>query len=171
MASKKILAGLFAGLVLCSAAVHEFIGRWEGEEEFIVYPDQLAKGLPTVCRGLTHHITSTPIIVGEVWSSEKCRREELAAIEKVQLELLNCFRVAPPQQVFDAATSHAWNFGSAKTCASESMQAWNKGDWQLGCRRLLVTDGGGLTWVYSGSQFVRGLANRRAAEMVFCEGR
>lgn len=169
MKQKLVAGAIVSGLVLCSAVAYDFLGRWEGEGQNIVYADKLANGLPTVCRGLTHWVTDTPIIVGEYWSPEKCEREEKAAIVQVQLELLACFEVPPPQNVFDAATSHAWNFGANKTCMSSAMKAWDRGEWALGCRRLQFADSGRMVWVYSGGRFVRGLANRRAAERELCQ--
>jgi lysozyme len=172
---KAVAAALAAGLVLGSAALMKFLGRWEGEGQNIVYADKLANGLPTVCKGLTRHVTKTPIIVGEYWSPEKCEREERIAVVDVQHELLGCFQIAPPQRVFDAATSHAWNNGAPATCGSAAMKAWNRGDWSLGCRRLQLSDEGTPVWSYvkdgkGGYTFVRGLANRRGAERAYCDG-
>lgn len=177
--SKKFGPGLLLGTV----AVAAFIGVWEGGKDrdgsSVAYADKLAGGLPTVCAGLTRHITSTPIVVGERWSAEKCLAEEQKAITAVQLRLEQCFNHMPPQTVFDAATSHAWNNGTAATCGSLAMQAWNRGDWQLGCRRLAFSDGGSRVWSYVKTgrmlpngkpeyKFVQGLANRRSAEYQYC---
>lgn len=175
--AKPIVAGLFAGLVFCTYAIYDFLGGWEdGANPYQVYADKLAGGLPTACGGLTKYITTTPIIVGEVWSPEKCQRERADAIYRVQQTLLQCFRQAPPQRVFDAATSHAWNFGAGATCSSGAMAAWNVGNWDVGCRRLQYSDDGKPVWSYikdgkGGYLFVQGLANRRAAERRMCEGR
>lgn len=177
----KVGGGIGAGLVLCSAMVYAFLGRWEDGTRLTVYADKLAQGLPTVCRGLTKHVTRTPIIVGETWSAEKCEAEERRAIVAVQTNLLRCFSRNPSQAVFDAATSHAWNFGVVATCGSSAMRAWNTGEWELGCKRLYVSDGGKAVWSYVKTgrllpngkpemQFVRGLANRRRAEYVMCMG-
>jgi lysozyme len=170
-------------LLLGTAAVAIFIGLWEGgkggDGSSVAYADELAGGLPTVCAGLTRHITTTPIVVGQRWSAEKCLSEEQKAITAVQLQLEKCFHILPPQSVFDAATSHAWNNGAAATCGSLAMQAWNAGNWELGCRRLAFSDGGSRVWSYvrTGNllpngkpeyRFVRGLANRRDAEHQLC---
>lgn len=166
---KGIAAIAAAGLTLCSGALYTFLGRWEGEGQNIVYADNLANGIPTVCRGITHWVTDTPVVVGEYWSDEKCEREEKAAIVAVQSHLILCFKSRyPPQSVFDMATSHAWNLGYPNTCGSQAMKAWQQGNWELGCKRLQVSDGGKLVWVYSNGKFVRGLANRRADERANC---
>lgn len=159
-----------AGTVVAagSAALMTFLGRWEGSAEYVVYADKLANGLPTVCKGLTRHVTTTPIIVGQRWSPEKCEAEEQAAVIKVQEQLAQCFTITPPTSVFEAATSHAWNVGAPKTCASAAMQTWKQGQWALGCQRLSRSDSGEYVWAYAGGKFVKGLANRRAAETDYC---
>lgn len=169
---------LLGSLVLASTALGAFLGDWEGAAQYTVYADRLANGLPTVCKGLTRHITSTPIVVGERWSAEKCEREELAAIERVQIRLAQCFKRLPPQDVFDMASSHAWNNGTASTCSSLAMQAWNTGNWELGCQRLSKSDTGRPVWSFTSRinpktgqkvyTFVQGLANRRTAETATC---
>lgn len=168
------------GLVFVSAAILSFLAIWEGGKEYTVYADQLAGGLPTVCRGLTRHVTTTPIIVGDVWPESKCHEEEARALLKVQNRLINCFTVEPPQSVFEAATSHSWNFGVSSTCGSAAMQAWRAGDWATGCERLARSADGRRVWSYVKTgkmiegrpeyRFVQGLANRRDAEVALCLG-
>ena len=169
-------------LVLGAAALVAFLGVWEGGKDStgdsVVYADPLAGGIPTVCNGLTRHVTSTPIVVGEKWSAEKCATEEHKALVSMQLKLETCFNRLPPQNVFNMASSHAWNFGWTATCGSQAMKAWNQGDWEAGCRRLAFSDGGTPVWSYVKTgrtvngkpemKFVRGLANRRQAEFKEC---
>ena len=169
-------------LVLGSVALFAFLAAWEGGKagsgSSVVYADKLANNIPTVCNGLTRHVTKTPIIVGETWSAEKCALEERRAVIDMQTKLETCFARIPPQSVFDMASSHAWNFGWGATCGSQAMKAWNAGDWNLGCRRLAYSDGGNPVWSYVSTgrvvdgkpekKFVRGLANRRQAEFKEC---
>lgn len=161
-----------AGLVFASAAALGLINKWEfGRKASVyrVYADKLANGLPTSeCNGITRYVTTTPLRVGDVWTQAQCDAETKVALDKVQTALIQCFARVPPQSVFDAATSHAWNFGVGRTCGSSSMRAWNAGGWDEGCRRLLFSSDGRLTWVYSGGKFVRGLANRRSDELILC---
>ena len=176
MTSQKInpkvvwVAALGGFITLLAPSLVEHLQQWESGKArvLVVYPDKLANNIPTVCNGLTRHVTRTPIIVGERWSEEKCVVEEANAIERVQRDLIPCFKILPPPSVFDMATSHAWNVGVRNTCASQAMKAWQAGDWELGCRRLQVSDGGKLVWVYANGKFVRGLANRRADERANC---
>lgn len=171
--SKKFGPKLLLGTAAAVALIVAFEGGKDKDGSSVAYPDKPAGGLPTVCAGLTRHVTATPIIVGERWSAEKCFREEQAAIMKVQLQLEKCFVVRPPQSVFDAGTSHAWNNGASATCGSAAMAAFNRGDWALGCRRLAFSDAGKRVWSYvkddkGGYRFVQGLANRRDAEVKVC---
>ena len=176
--NKKYFPKLKGSLILGSVALMAFLGTWEGASEYKVYADKLANGLPTVCKGLTRHVTTTPIVVGEVWAPEKCEFEEQKAVIAMQLKLANCFNTLPPQSVFDAATSHAWNNGLGATCGSQAMAAWRLADWTQGCRRIAFAYSGKRTWSYvrSGTlpdgkpkyTFVQGLANRRDAEYKLC---
>lgn len=176
-----VAAALAAGLLLASPALMDHLRKWEEgpKRQLTVYADRLAGGLPTVCMGLTRHVTATPIIVGETWPEAKCEREERAAVARVQAQLLQCFTVVPPQPVLDMATGHAWNFGAPATCDSAAMRAWNSEQWALGCRRLEFGDDGRRVWSYVKTgrtlpngepeyRFVQGLANRRADEHRNC---
>lgn len=172
---------VLGGVALGSGVLLAFLMLWESSTKPVltVYADRLAGGLPTVCDGLTRHVTATPIVVGERWTSEQCEDETVRAVAKVQTQLRGCFSRVPPQSVFDAASSHAWNLGVSSTCGSAAMKAWNRGDYRTGCRRLYESDGGSPVWSYVRTgrklangqpeyRFVRGLQNRRRAEAQLC---
>lgn len=179
--NKGIAALLAAGIVVGGAATINHLHKWEEgpKRQLVVYADKLAGGLPTVCMGLTRHVTTTPIVVGARWTEEKCEREERAAIVSVQTQLLKCFKVEVPEPVFIAATGFAWNNGVPNTCASGAMQAWNAEQWALGCRRMQLADNDRPVWSFVKTgrtlpngkpeyRFVQGLANRRADERAIC---
>lgn len=183
MAEKRRYFPHLAGsLVLCAASLVAFLGDWEsgGKDPVLtVYADKLAGGIPTVCDGITRHVTKTPIIVGERWTVARCEAEQSAALERVQMALAQCFTRLPPQEVFNMASSHAWNNGAPATCGSLAMQAWNAGEWELGCIRMSRSDDGKPVWSYVRTgktlpngkpemRFVQGLANRRNAETGRC---
>lgn len=179
--SKRYGPKVMLGAVAVVAMIAAFEGGTNKDGSSVVYADKLAQGLPTVCHGLTRHITTTPIIVGEKWSAEKCFKEEQTAIMKVQGKLEWCFSdIPPPQSVFDAATSFAWNNGVGATCASRSMAYWNGGNWNEGCRSMAYASGTSRpVWSYvkTGKRlangkpeyaFVKGLFKRRNAEFLYC---
>lgn len=174
------VAALGGFVTLCSPFLAQHLGKWESGNKptLTAYADKLAGGLPTVCKGITRHVTTTPIVVGETWSADQCEREELAALERVQRQLLPCFKVLPPPSVLDMASSHAWNFGAGATCGSGAMAAWNRSEWERGCQRISKGDDGTLVWSFvsktdprTGKKvytFVQGLANRRQEESTIC---
>lgn len=165
------VAALGGSVTLLSPLLVNTLQSWESGRDrvLVAYADPLANGIPTVCNGLTRHVTTTPIVVGERWSAEKCVAEESAAIERVQRQLLPCFKRLPPPSVLDMASSHAWNLGAGATCGSGAMRAWNEGRWEMGCQRIARGDDGRLVWVFADGKFVKGLANRRADESQKCE--
>ena len=177
MARTKYFPHLAGSLILASAAVvggEGLLDRWEPakgspDAHLVVYADKLAQGLPTVCNGITKHVATIPVVVGEKWTQEMCNQQEEQAVAKIQDSLAQCFKVLPPQSVFDAATSHAWNFGVGKTCSSSAMRHWNQGNYKLGCQLIAYQyDGTTPNWSFSDGKFVKGLHNRRVDEMQTC---
>jgi lysozyme len=176
------VAALGGFVTLLSPDLVDHLQKWESgpQRALIVYADKLAGGLPTVCNGLTRHVTRTPIVVGERWAPEKCVVEEANALERVQRDLLACFKRLPPPSVLDMGSSHAWNFGAQATCGSGAMAAWNRGEWERGCQRISRGDDGRMVWSFTSHidpatgkkvfTFVQGLANRRADEATKCAG-
>ena len=175
MSKMKYFPHLAGSLVIASVTSTGMLAKWEPakgdpEAHLIVYADKIAKGLPTVCNGVTKHVSTIPVIVGEKWTPEMCKEQEENAIEKVQIELAGCFKYLPPQSVFDAAFDHAWNNGVADTCGSASMKSWNRQNWQLGCNRLAYKEDGSPNWAFVRDKkkpdgtwtykFVQGLHNR-----------
>lgn len=162
----RIAAG---SLVLASAALMAFLGTWEGEGQNRVYPDGLAGGLPTVCKGITKHVSPYPVVIGEVWPDAKCTEVERAVTENTQQQLAVCVtNSAVTQNTFDALSSHAHNFGVARTCKSRAVVLINAGKIAEGCRALAYGPKGEPAWSFSDGKFYRGLHRRRIAEMELC---
>jgi len=173
-------------IALASAALTSYLHvREDGGAPFppggyVVYADKLAGGIATTCYGMTRHVTSVPPIVGERWSKERCDTEYERAITFVQESLLTCFTGTPPQNVFDGASSFAWNVGVPNVCGSQAMRVWNTGKWLAGCERMARDIDGTYVWssvrtgrtLPSGKpemRFVQGLANRRSLDVDFCK--
>ncbi|MHA0354590.1 lysozyme [Bordetella bronchiseptica] len=160
-------------LVLASAGVMSLLGRWEGEGQNVVYADKLARGLPTVCKGITKHTSPYPVVVGDYWSPERCAQVERLVVSKGQLQLADCIQVAITQPIFDALSSHAHNFGTPATCASRAVGLINAGRLREGCNALANAPDGAPVWSYVTDQrgrkrFVQGLRNRRLEERALC---
>lgn len=168
---KKSVAYLFVGgtaVLASSPFLMDFLGKWEGQGQYVVYADKLANGLPTVCKGITKHTSPYPVIVGERWSPEKCREVEEIVVYNTQIELQKCVKHPVPQEMWDMLTSHAHNFGWPKTCNSQSVMYINKGELKKGCELLSRRPGGSPNWSNAGGNFIQGLFNRRKAETTVC---
>jgi len=167
----KIAVG---ALLLVSSTFTAFLGKWEGNGQNVVYPDKLARGLPTVCKGITRYTSPVPVVVGDYWSDARCAEVESLVVSKGQLALADCLtNQAVGQNTFDALSSHGHNFGTPSTCASRAVGLINAGRISEGCRALAYASDGSPVWSYvtlpnGRKQFVQGLHNRRIAEMELC---
>ncbi|BAV77762.1 phage lysozyme [Pseudomonas chlororaphis subsp. aurantiaca] len=171
---QKILAGAI-GLVLGSSTLMAFLGKWEGEGQNVVYADKLARGLPTVCKGITRYTSPYPVVVGDYWSPERCAEVEQLVVENDQLALADCLdnpRIS--QNTFDALSSHAHNFGVPSTCASRAVGLINAGRIADGCKAIAwAPDGKTPVWAFvtdaqGRKRLVPGLHARRLDEMRLC---
>lgn len=168
----KIATGV---LTLCSSGLVVFLGTWEGNGENVVYADQLARGLPTVCKGITRHTSPYPVVIGDYWSDARCDQVEQLVIENNQLQMADCItNQHVGQNTFDALSSHAHNFGVPATCASRAVGLINAGRIADGCQAMAwAPDGKTPVWAFvtdaqGRKQFVRGLHARRLAEASLC---
>lgn len=167
----KIAAGAIA---LCSSTLVVFLGTWEGDGQNVVYADNLARGLPTVCKGITKYTSPVPVVVGEYWTDARCAEIEQMVVQKGQLTLADCLtNQAISQNTFDALSSHAHNLGTANTCASRAVGLINAGRIADGCNALAWAPDGKPVWAYvtdakGRKVFVPGLYNRRKAEAALC---
>jgi GH24 family phage-related lysozyme (muramidase) len=167
----KIATGAIA---LVSAGLMTFLGTWEGNGQNIVYADNLARGLPTVCKGITKYTSPVPVVVGEYWSDARCAEVEKLVVQKGQLTLADCLTNQQiSQNTFDALSSHAHNVGTANTCASRAVGLINAGRIADGCKALAWAPDGKPVWAYvtdaqGRKVFVPGLYNRRRAEAEMC---
>ena len=173
MSKTKYFPHLAGSLILAAAGAVGLLHKWEpatgtSDAHLYVYADKLANGLPTACSGITKHVATIPLVVGQKLTQEQCNQQEEQALEKVQNQLAMCFKKLPPQSVYDAATSHAWNFGVNKTCTSAAMKQWNIPNYPLGCRLIAFQYDGSPNWSYADGRFIKGLHKRRIDEMQTC---
>ena len=157
-------------LALVSVGLAAFLLFWEdgGRTSHTVYADRLAGGLPTACYGITRWTSPVPVVVGEVWSQEKCDDVFRGIVERTQRRLLECINVAVQQPVFDALTSHAHNFGVDDTCDSQAVVAINDGRIADGCDLIAQKPNGSPNWSYVAGVYYQGLQNRRQSERRLC---
>lgn len=169
----KIMTGAVT-LVLGSSTLMAFLGKWEGEGQNVVYADKLARGLPTVCKGITRYTSPEPVVVGDYWSPERCAEVEQLVVEKGQLGLADCLtNDKVSQNTFDALSSHGHHFGTPATCASRALALINAGRIAEGCKALAWGPDGQPVWAYvtdakGNKVFVRGLHARQLDEARLC---
>lgn len=176
MRARQIVIKYGAALVLASAGLAGFLHDWEADKKQAtrVYADRLARGVPTVCDGITPATSPYPVIVGDVWSQERCDEVNRLVVTKTQLKLLDCVKTRISQNTFDALSSHAHNVGVGNTCASKALGWINAGQLATGCRALAFTPAGEANWSSvrqpdGAMQFIPGLHNRRRAEAELCQ--
>lgn len=169
----KILTGAVT-LVLGSSSLMAFLGKWEGDGQNVVYADKLARGLPTVCKGITRYTSPEPVVVGDYWSPARCAEVEQLVVEKGQLGLADCLtNDKVSQNTFDALSSHGHHFGTPATCASRALALINAGRIAEGCKALAWGPDGRPVWAYvtdakGNKMFVRGLHARQLDEARLC---
>lgn len=167
MAKQIIYKG--GALTLASAALVVMLTRWEpARDPSLVYADRLANDLPTVCNGITRHVSPYPVVVGERWSAEKCALAQDHAILQTQIKLLPCFKTRISQGQFDAFSSFAWNVGFVAACGSRAMALTNAGQAAQGCDALAHKPDGEPAWSYAAGRYVFGLYKRRLDERRLC---
>ena len=158
-------------LVLASTALVLMIGLWEdggktGDQA--VYVDKLAGNLPTACKGITRFTSPEPVVVGDIWSEERCNRVLSQIATNTQYGLLDCIAAPMSQNTFDALTDHAHNFGVHATCTSRAAGLIDAGRLEEGCNALSTRPDGSPAWSYVGTRFYAGLQRRRKAETALC---
>lgn len=155
-------------LALYSDGLNRMLSRWEGDGQNVVYADKLAGGLPTVCRGLTRHTVSEPLVVGDYWSPEKCAEVERTVAEKGQIDLAGCLPATIKQGAFDAASDMGHHFGNPRTCASRAVGLMWEGKWEDACDAFAHAPSGRPVWSYVGDTFYRGLYGRALDRRALC---
>lgn len=152
------------GLALASFAL---LGAMKTTERQVlhVYPDHLAKGLPTFCSGATDWNAK----IGTVFTQAQCDAVDAATAEKYNRGVLSCVKSEHLNQgVFDAFTLFFINVGISGGCGSRAVKLLNQGLIKDACRAVAFGPDGKRVWVFAGGKFVRGLANRRDFESNWC---
>ena len=179
--SRAAVGAAVGAITLASAHLMGFLSLWEdgGKPQAKVYADPLAGGIPTACMGITKRTSPYPVIVGDVWSAEKCVEVGGEVVKKEQMRLSDCITRPVPQEVFDALTSHAHNLGVSATCSSRAVALINAGDLAKGCDAIAHAPNGSPAWSFVSTnkmlpngkrelKFVQGLYKRRLAERALC---
>lgn len=150
--SRARIAG--AAVAAAVAIATPFIAGWEGKKND-PYADMLANGLLTVCYGETR-------VEMRRYTDAECLAMLEGAVSGYAKNVLKCSPgLADRPYQLAAATSLAYNIGSAAYCRSTSARRFNTGNIRGGCDAILF-------WRYAGGKEVYGLKRRREAERKLC---
>lgn len=133
------------------------VTAWEGYNPK-VYIDPV--GIPTVCYG---HVVPKSVPVGTSFSSDACH-ELLASDLRIASDAVErLVTVEIPDHTKAAMISFTYNVGTNNLKRSTLLKLVNEGKWIEACHEL-------PKWVYAKGKKLKGLVNRRQAEMKLCLG-
>lgn len=101
------------------------------------------------------------VIPGKTITERQAAEGLISNVLRVERVLERCVKQQPPQKVYDAVVSFAFNVGTGNACSSTLVKLLNQRRWADACRQL-------PRWVYVKGVFNQGLDNRRAREMAWC---
>lgn len=101
------------------------------------------------------------VIPGKTITERQAAEGLISNVLRVERALERCVKQPPPQKVYDAVVSFAFNVGTGNACSSTLVKLLNQRRWADACRQL-------PRWVYVKGVFNQGLDNRRAREMAWC---
>jgi len=133
------------------------VTAWEGYERK-VYIDPV--GIPTVCYG---HVVPDVVAVGTEFSAEACHQLLVSDLRIASDAVSRLVKVEIPEYTKAAMISFTYNVGITNLKRSTLLKLVNEGKWRDACHEL-------PKWVYAKGKKLRGLVNRRQAEMELCLG-
>lgn len=95
------------------------------------------------------------VIPGKTITERQAAEGLISNVLRVERALERCVKQQPPQKVYDATVSFAFNVGTSNACSSTLVKLLNQRRWADACRQL-------PRWVYVKGVFNQGLDNRRA---------
>lgn len=144
-----IAAGGLSALTLAVG----IIKPWEG---FRAASYQDVVGVWTICYGETKGVRP-----GMTKTPAECETMLFKRVAEFQRGLNKCLRVNLPARTEAALISWTYNVGIGAACGSTLVRLGNAGRLEAMCREL-------PKWNRAGGRVVKGLVNRRAAEMADC---
>lgn len=156
------------------------VAHWEGgrrpDGSATAYADQLARGLPTACEGVTgqDHL-GRPIVVGRRYSREECDAMLAHSLRIHGNGIWRCLHPPRPLPINTGAAvvSLGFNIGESNFCRSTVARRINAGDFRQACAAFMMWNRSAATAAerrrgLRGAQVRRGLSNRRTAERTLC---
>ncbi|EKI9305934.1 glycoside hydrolase family protein [Escherichia coli] len=93
------------------------------------------------------------VIPGKTITERQAAEGLISNVLRVERSLERCVKQQPPQKVYDAVVSFAFNVGTGNACSSTLVKLLNQRRWADACRQL-------PRWVYVKGVFNQGLDNR-----------
>jgi lysozyme len=100
-------------------------------------------------------------VPGKTYTDADCNALSIKHVEAHGAKLLQCIKVRITQGYYDALASWAYNVGTGAACGSTLVRLLNQGQYRAACQQL-------PRWNRAGGKVVRGLTNRRMAELAQC---
>jgi lysozyme len=135
------------------AVAISLIAPWEGRE-LRAYRDIV--GVPTICYGETRGVK-----MGDVATPEECSSMLAKGVTEFALAIQPCLPPELPEKTHAAFISLAYNIGSQGFCRSSISKYAMAGSLAEACKRIALYN-------KAGGRVIRGLVNRRAAEVKLC---
>lgn len=149
--ARKVNKPVVGGAAALAIAVG-LIAPWEGKKND---PYKDIVGVWTVCYGETR-------VQMRTYTDQECLQMLNKATAEFQAGVVKCVPgLATRPYQLGASTSLAYNIGTAAFCRSTAARKFNAGDWEGGCNAFRM-------WRFAGDREVRGLVNRRNAEVRVC---
>lgn len=152
---KTTVAGSAAALTLAGSLAVAHVGVWEGLR-LKAYQDVI--GVWTACYGETKGIRP-----GMKFTAEQCEVMFIGSLTEHEQRMRACLKSPDtiPDETYVAFLSLAYNVGTGAFCGSTLARKANAGDLRGACMEL-------PKWVRAGGRVIKGLVNRRAADLTLC---
>jgi len=147
--------GIAGALTAAGILAIALVGQWEGLR-LVAYQDVI--GVWTACYGETKGIQP-----GMRFTEQQCGVMLIDSLAEHEAGMRRCLAApdALPVKIYVAVLSLTYNVGVGNFCRSTLARKLNAGDLEGACHEL-------PKWNRAGGKVVRGLTNRREAELQLC---
>ena len=151
----RLVAGIGGAATAMGLLAVQFTGGWEGLR-LAAYQDVI--GVWTACYGETKGIRP-----GMKFTRDKCDSIFIASLTEHEAGMRACLKAPDtiPDRTYVALVSFTYNVGTGAFCHSTLRRLVDAGNLKAACEQL-------PRWNRAGGKVVRGLVNRRAAELDLC---
>lgn len=151
----RLVAGIGGAATAVGLLAVQFTGGWEGLR-LAAYQDVV--GVWTACYGETKGIRP-----GMKFTRDKCDSMFIGSLTEHEAGMRACLKAPDtiPDRTYVALVSFTYNVGTTAFCGSTLRRLADAGNLKAACEQL-------PRWNRAGGKVVRGLVNRRAAELELC---